>query len=724
MKLISLGRLYYFKKRLLSELGTDIATIDYVDNKLLGYINNVKYKGKKIVFKNGSTKIASIDATPFLRDGMVDSVDIVEGSADGDFAGRKVLRVTFNTDSGKKEIEIPISGKDGIFDADNYYTREDIDDSFATREELGNYALKDDLKDYATKEEIQDLEGIPEGGKEGQVLSMGSEGGLEWRDMEPSSENTLPSDGSIGDILKKTSGGAKWHTPLIYIKHPNENADNPTLVAGEGNKADNIRDGVIVGSNNNCPSREKDIFVFGKDNQVGDNQDNDIGGSSIAIGKGNTLHAGENITEGTTGTINTVCLGFNNISTGNLSAGGSSPSHIMIGRGLQCTRTLYPKNTGEHEIAIGFDNISSDDSFLTIGSGGHRNIFEIKQNGNVLIKQKGDTNLPTLCIQDALEELKSNNGDVDLSDYYTKSEVDAAISKAALEGVVELDGYATEQWVKDKHYLTEHQSLDGLASESYVDGKVEEVKQSIPNLNGYATQEWVEKKGYLTVHQDLTGYAKTSDIESKIAQAKDELEGKIDNVDFASYLTKEEAGHTYQPKGDYLTKHQSLEEYATKEYVDGKVADIDDKIPNVDNFVTNEELENKGYLTQHQSLAGLATAADITREINSATSDMATQSWVEEKGYLSSESLGDYISKSDIEHIKNEIRNELKSEYDSQIQILNSIISALENRIGSLQGFVSQFPTEGDEVYAIVNGKAEAVAPSGMSVTYKETETE
>lgn len=54
---------------------------------------------------------------------------------------------------------------------------------------------------------------------------------------------------------------------------------------------------------------------------------------------------------------------------------------------------------------------------------------------------------------------------------------------------IDLTGYATEKWVNDKKFLTEHQSL-----------------------KGYATEEWVNKKKFLTEHQDLSGYAKTTDI--------------------------------------------------------------------------------------------------------------------------------------------------------------------------------------------------------------------
>ena len=74
----------------------------------------------------------------------------------------------------------------------------------------------------------------------------------------------------------------------------------------------------------------------------------------------------------------------------------------------------------------------------------------------------------------------------DLSDYYTKEEVDELIPD-----VPSLSGYATEQWVLDKHYIT------GVDLSDYA------TKEEIPSLSGYATEQWVENKGYLTEHQPL-----------------------------------------------------------------------------------------------------------------------------------------------------------------------------------------------------------------------------
>jgi len=71
--------------------------------------------GKTIVFKNvNGAVVSSIDASDFIKDGMVDDVKI-----DGDN-----LVITFNTESGKEAISIPLAS---IFNPDNYYDKTAVD---------------------------------------------------------------------------------------------------------------------------------------------------------------------------------------------------------------------------------------------------------------------------------------------------------------------------------------------------------------------------------------------------------------------------------------------------------------------------------------------------------------------------------------------------------------------------------------------------------------------
>ena len=106
-------------------------------------------------------------------------------------------------------------------------------------------------------------------------------------------------------------------------------------------------------------------------------------------------------------------------------------------------------------------------------------------------------------------------------------------------------------------------------------------------LENYATKTYVSEK--------------ISDVVGAAPEALDtlvEIANKLgDNDDAVSALTNQIAGKAdanhnhdgvYQPVGNYLTEHQSLEDYATKVYVDEKVADIVGNAP--ENFDTLKEL--------------------------------------------------------------------------------------------------------------------------------------
>ena len=74
-----------------------------------------------------------------------------------------------------------------------------------------------------------------------------------------------------------------------------------------------------------------------------------------------------------------------------------------------------------------------------------------------------------------------------------------------------LTGYATQSWVQDQGYLTQHQSLAGYATQSWVNNK------------GYATETWVNNKGYATetwVGQNYLGLHATADAATKLATAR------------------------------------------------------------------------------------------------------------------------------------------------------------------------------------------------------------
>ena len=93
-------------------LGADSITPLTAHQSLDAYVNAADYDSaaKKILLKHDITTVAEIDATAFIKDGMVSSVTISSGK----------LVITFNTDAGLEPIEIPLTD---IFNPANYYDK-------------------------------------------------------------------------------------------------------------------------------------------------------------------------------------------------------------------------------------------------------------------------------------------------------------------------------------------------------------------------------------------------------------------------------------------------------------------------------------------------------------------------------------------------------------------------------------------------------------------------
>ena len=199
-----------------------------------------------------------------------------------------------------------------------------------------------------------------------------------------------------------------------------------------------------------------------------------------------------------------------------------------------------------------------------------------------------------------IDELKAYidnlpTGGVDLSDYVTKSELQAKLD--ALDINIDLSSYAT------KEELT--QAINSIDLSSYA--KKTDIpsldayakKSDIPDVSGYLTsipEEYVTEtelnaKGYLTEHQDLSayalkteiptvpsldGYATTEYVDNAIANVP-----SGGNVDLSNYYTKAETNALIP----------STEGLATKEYVDNAVSNI--PTTDLSNYYTKNETYSK-----------------------------------------------------------------------------------------------------------------------------------
>ena len=158
-----------------------------------------------------------------------------------------------------------------------------------------------------------------------------------------------------------------------------------------------------------------------------------------------------------------------------------------------------------------------------------------------------------------------------------------------------------------------------------------------------------------TVYDDSTLKQRVTALENKtdndtvyndaeIKQRLEVLEHKP-SVNTSELVTKQEL----ESKG-YLTEHQSLSNYATKQeipqpYNDAELKERVSRLENkpaidTSNFVTNDVLAGKGYLTEHQSLEGYAKKSEIPQAYND-TEVKQRISTIEQKGesYATKEQL-------------------------------------------------------------------------------------
>ena len=145
-------------------------------------------------------------------------------------------------------------------------------------------------------------------------------------------------------------------------------------------------------------------------------------------------------------------------------------------------------------------------------------------------------------------------------------------------------------------------------------------------LSNYATREWVLGKNYLD--RDTAG---------TLYQPKGNY--LTQHQSLTNYLTKTEATNTYQPKGNYLTQHQSLDHLLTirdfnelfeKVTVEGKTV-----IKAKYSLYSVDEMSAFGFQEGSTSGGGVGiNKSELAQWL--IDNNYATQSWVEGKHYLTS----------------------------------------------------------------------------------------
>nr|DAL06811.1 MAG TPA: hypothetical protein [Caudoviricetes sp.] len=97
----------------------------------------------------------------------------------------------------------------------------------------------------------------------------------------------------------------------------------------------------------------------------------------------------------------------------------------------------------------------------------------------------------------------------------------------------------TSQLENDSDFATNSAlktEVAGLATKK----EVAVIESKIPNLEGYATEQWVEAKGYLTEHQSLENYAFRSEIPTKTSDLTNDSGFLTEHQSLAAYALKSE----------------------------------------------------------------------------------------------------------------------------------------------------------------------------------------
>lgn len=305
----------------------------------------------------------------------------------------------------------------------------------------------------------------------------------------------------------------------------------------------------------------------------------------------------------------------------------------------------------------------------------------------------------------------NSSGEVDLSEYVKKDEVDSRIESIigsapeALDTLQELSkalgddpNFATTvtEMISEVEKKTEEikssiPSIDGLATKE----EVKEVQDSIPNLDEYVTNEQLESKGYLTEHQDISNLA-----------TKDELtEATKDSVKYKEFTYTNAESETFTRKTIQLDNYDTISGITTSgvgvnlamvskwDVADFGSTSVHMNLNSKDGKVTINDDEEIAVKSDIPSIDGLAQTSYVVLQKDQAieTSKEYTDSMVEElatKEELQSEAtIARAAEKANSDAIllkadKTEVALKAnQSDVDFQVNAINEVTSKLRTDV-------------------------------------------
>lgn len=300
--------------------------------------------------------------------------------------------------------------------------------------------------------------------------------------------------------------------------------------------------------------------------------------------------------------------------------------------------------------------------------------------------------------KEELSDAISNIPTTDLTQYYTKSELDNKFDEiehpqyddtdiknrlTSLEGI-DHSKFATTDSLNNYqpkgNYLTEHQDISNLATKSELQTAINNIPET--DLSDYYNKTEVDTKiadAVTNGEVDLTNYYTKSEVDTQLGNIEhpqyDDTEVKnrlttLEGIDHSKFATTDSLNN-YQPKGDYLTEHQDISNLVTKTELQTAI----DGIPQTDlsNLLTKDDASTY-YITKDDA----NTYYYSKDEVDTKIAAVATGGEVD---------LSNYYTKIEVETKIDEIEH---PQYDD---------TDIKNRLLSLEGIDhSQYLTQHQDI--------------------------
>lgn len=317
-----------------------------------------------------------------------------------------------------------------------------------------------------------------------------------------------------------------------------------------------------------------------------------------------------------------------------------------------------------------------------------------------------------------IAEAQLDGTDVDLSNYYTKLQTDAAIQSAV--DSIEIPTVPTK--------VSEIENDAGYSTTDYVDNAIANIKHP---ANPTKVSELENDAGYITSadipETDLSDYYNKAETETLVTEAINNLDIPEAEVDLSNYYTKNEVEGLIPDTSNFITSIP--DEYITEEELSkrGYVTDISGKADKSDTY-TKAEVDGlipTDYLTA-DALNEYAKTEDIPTDYLVA-SDLNGYAKTEDlpslEGYAKSSDIPDvsnFITMSDVESKKYLVASDIEGKLDVDTYNTDKSTFALKSDIPSVPTKTSELTNDSGFLteHQDISGKVDKTTYNSDKVTF------